>query len=209
MSANPALIEILRARGAVWTAAPGLPPASRESAAAPPPTPLGEALPQGWPRGTLVEVLTTGPGFGEVSLFIALAAELTRAGRAVAWVAPEGVPNAPALAAAGVALAHFWWIKTRDRQQAAWAARELLASGAVPLVLVGRELQEQRILRGLALAARTGDSLGVLARPASAHSAPSPAQLRLAFPHSAGGPRKLTILKGRGFAPGTTLTLSG
>lgn len=204
MNANPELIEVLRARGEVWSAAERL-----DSRALHPGGALGGLLPGGWPRGTLVEVLTTGPGFGEVSLFMALAAELTSAGREVAWVAPAGVPNAPALAAAGIDLAHFLWVRTRDRKEAAWAARELLASGAVPLVLVGREINDSQTLRSLALAAREGDSVAVLQRDSTWRTAPSPAQLRLEFAPEPHRPRTLRILKGRGLAAGTVVTLDG
>lgn len=203
MSANPELIETLRARGEVWSAAE-----SRTPRVLRPQTGgLAALLPEGWPRGRLVEVLTTGPGFGEVSLFMGLAAELTGAGREVAWVAPEGgVPSAPALAAAGIDLEHFLWVRTPDRRAAAWVARELLASGEVPLVLVGREPADARTLRALALAARDGDSLGVLLRENARRDAPSPAQMRLAFAEER-RPRRLVVLKGQGVAPGTTITL--
>lgn len=196
------LLEVLRARGEVWTAA------ERPGAQAQPSVgPLGRLLPAGWPRGTLIEVLSTGPGFGEVSLFTALAAAFTRGGCEVAWVAPEGMPSAPALAAAGIDLAHFLWARTREGRDAGWVARELLASGAVPLVLVGRAGDDPRILRGLAVAAREGGALGVLLRDASRRAAASPAQLRLEFPPGPQRPRRLVVLKGRGLAPGTALTL--
>jgi|GEM_PF-2733316 len=206
MSAAPELIEVLRARGEVWSAAEHLHPRTLRAARGE----LGGLLPEGWPRGKLVEVLTTGPGFGEASLFMGLAAELTAAGREVAWVAPEaGVPNAPALAAAGIDLAHFLWVRTTDRHRAAWVARELLASGAVPLVLVSREPGDQRALRGLALAARQGDALGVLLRDEARRGEASPAQLRLDFPAEPRRPRRVVVLKGRGIAPGTSIALEG
>jgi len=206
MSMNPELVEVLRARGDVWSAAEHIHPRTLRAARGD----LGGLLPEGWPRGQLVEVLTTGPGFGEASLFMALAAELTTAGREVAWVAPEeGVPNAPALAAAGLDLDHFLWVRTADRNQAAWVARELLASGAVPLVLVSREPGDARALRGLALAARDGDALGVLLRDAARRENPSPAQLRLEFPPEPRKPRRLVVLKGRDIAPGTPIALEG
>lgn len=203
MSANPDLIEVLRARGEVWSAVDHVP--SRTLGAGE--GGLEALLPDGWPRGRLVEVLSTGPGFGEVSLFTGLAAELTNSGREVAWVAPEGgIPAAPALAAAGIHLEHFLWVRTRDRREAAWVARELLASGEVPLVLVSREPEDARTLRALALAAREGDSLGVLLRETCRGDTPSPAQLRLAFAE-APRPRRLVVLKGQGIAPGTSITL--
>lgn len=201
----PELIEVLRARGEVWTAEKRLEPANSTAAA----NALGALLPQGWPHGTLIEVLSAGPGFGEVSLFIGLAAELSRTGREVAWVAPAGIPSAPALAAAGVDLAHFLWVRTRNRRDAAWAARELLASGAASLVLVGREIADWQALRGLALAARAGGTLGVLHRETRRRETPSPAQLRLEFANPANGPRRLVVLKGRGFAPGATIAFEG
>lgn len=200
----PELIEMLRARGDIWTATKRLEARNFTATRGA----LGVLLPQGWPRGTLIEVLSPGPGFGEAALFIELAAELTGAGREVAWVAPAGVPSAPALAAAGVDLAHFLWVRASSRDDAAWVARELLACGAVSLVLLGREISDWRALRGLALAAREGGSLGVLHRVPSQREMPSPAQLRLEFAPESSGRRKLIVLKGRNFAPGITLTLA-
>lgn len=206
MSVPSGLIEMLRARGEVWSGAEHVPSQAPGAARGE----LGGLLPGGWPRGALVEVLTTGPGFGEVSLFMALAAELTAAEREVAWVAPEeGVPNAPALVAAGIDLAHFLWVRTSGRQRATWVARELLASGAVPLVLLSRELNDRSALRRLALAAREGEALGVLLRGEARRGDASPAQLRLAFPPEPRKSRRVVVLKGRGIAPGTSLTLEG
>lgn len=206
MSVSPELVEVLRARGDIWSAAEYAHSRTLKVARGD----LGDLLPEGWPRGQLVEVLTTGPGFSEASLFMALAAEITAAGREVAWVTPEGgVPNAPALVAAGLDLNHFLWVHTGDRNQAAWVARELLASGIVPLVLVSREPSDARTLRGLAIAAREGDALGVLLRDASRRENPSPAQLRLEFPPEPRKPRRLVVLKGRGVAPGTMIMLEG
>lgn len=204
MRANPGLIETLRTRGELWSAAEHAPSRTLGTGGGS----LDALLPDGWPRGRLVEILTTGPGFGEVSLFMGLAAELTGSGREVAWVAPEdGIPSAPALAATGIDLGHFLWVRTRDRREAAWVARELLASGEVPLVMISREPGDARTLRTLALAAREGNSLGVLLRETCRRDTPSPAQLRLAFAEEP-RPRRLVVLKGQGIAPGTSITLT-
>lgn len=204
MRANPDLIETLRTRGELWPAVEHAPSRTLGTGGGS----LEALLPDGWPRGRLVEILTTGPGFGEVSLFMGLAAELTGSGREVAWVAPEdGIPSAPALAGMGIDLGHFLWVRTRNCREAAWAARELLASGEVPLVLVSPEPGDERTLRTLALAAREGNSLGVLLRETCRRDTPSPAQLRLAFAEEP-RPRRLVVLKGQGIAPGTSITLT-
>lgn len=203
MNANPALLEELRVRGELWSAARQTAPHTLDAPAGT----LSGLLPSGWPRGALVEVLSAGPGFGEVSLFAGLAAELTCAGREVAWVAPPGIPSAAALSAAGIDPAHLLWVRAAERHDAAWAAHELLGSGAVPLVLMSREPASERALRSLALAAREGDALGVLFGGPARRKHPSPARLRLEIRAAPHGGRRLVALKGRGIAPGTAVGL--
>lgn len=203
MNADSGIIQMLRSRGELWAASEQLSsrPLTAKCEA------LADLFPDGWPRGRLIEILSSGPGFGEVSLFMGLAAELTANGQEVAWLGPEGgIPNAPALAALGIHLERFLWIRTRNRKEAAWAAYELLASGVIPLVLLNQDPKDIRTLRGLAFAARKGCSLGVLFRENRWCDTPSPAHLRLTFLETA-RPRRLVVLKGRGIASETVITL--
>ena len=61
----------------------------------------------GWPRGALTEILVEHDGLGEMGLLLPAIAALTQARRRVAVIAPPYIPYPPALAAAGVDLAHL------------------------------------------------------------------------------------------------------
>lgn len=205
MNANFELLEQLRARGELWKAS--------ESSVTRPSNlrvkGLNNVFPNGWPVGTLMEILSPSPGFGEISLFMSLATELTRNGREVAWVSEGGRVNAPALAAAGIDLEHFLWADSASSAQSLYMARELLASGAVPLVLILSEVRDFLALRRLSLAAREGKALGVLLHRSARHANASPCQLRFEFPRSSRKARQLLVLKGRGIASGTVIDLDG
>ena len=69
---------------------------------------LDQALPGGgWPAAALTEILPTQAGIGELQLVLPSLAALSWAGKRVVWLAPPHLPYAPALAAAGVDLAHL------------------------------------------------------------------------------------------------------
>src|SRR5437762_12848236 len=60
----------------------------------------------GWPAGALTEILGRREGIGELELVLPALAALSWAGKRIVWLAPPHLPYAPALAAAGVDLAH-------------------------------------------------------------------------------------------------------
>lgn len=205
MNMNSELLEKLRVRGELWKASE----IPMDNATVPCRRGLKKVFPQGWPTGTLMEILSPSPGFGEVSLFMSLAAELTHSGREVAWVSEGGTINAPALVSAGVNLEHFLWADSESTHQSLCIARELLSSGDVPLVLILSEIQDFLSLRRLSLAAREGKSLGVLLSRSASRAELSPCQLRLEFPVSPRRSHQLFVLKARGIPSGTVIDLDG
>lgn len=150
----------------------------------------------GWPRDALVELLTDHTGIGEISLLLPTLAALSRE-RHIVFVAPPHIPYAPALAAAGVDLARFLWLRPVSEADALWALEQCLRSGVCGAVLGWPAHPDQRSLRRLQLAAETGHALAVLCRPRRAGAAASPAALRLELDPTASGLRVHT-LKRRG-----------
>jgi len=155
---------------------------------------LDEATGGGWPLGSLVELLS--PASAGLSLLLPSLIRLSRRERWLAWVNPPWIPNAPALAARGMALAPLLWVKSGGAE-GRWAVEQLLRSGGCPMVLYwpGRILPAQ--LRRLQLAAERGGASAVLFRPLEAAGESSTAALRLRLERVEKGLR-VRVLKRRG-----------
>ena len=127
----------------------------------------------GWPVGAITELMPEAQGIGELSLLLPALAQLSRAGRYLAWIAPPCLPYPPALAQHGL----------RARAAAAGAgarcARRAVgrrAGAALPGHRRGARLAgalDERRVRRLQLAAEAGGSCG-LAVPAAAARRGSP-----------------------------------
>src|SRR3954464_9903821 len=61
----------------------------------------------GWPTGALTELSGLQEGIGELQILLPTLARLSSAGKRIIWLAPPHLPYAPALAAAGIDLAHL------------------------------------------------------------------------------------------------------
>jgi len=133
----------------------------------------------GWPLGALTELLSDHCGIGELELLLQALGTLARRGRCLAWIAPPYVPYAPALVQHGLPLQQLLWIRTEGPQAALWATEQALRCPAVGAVLAWSGHIVDRSLRRLQLAAESGQTLGILHRPAAAAREPSPAALRL------------------------------
>jgi hypothetical protein len=159
---------------------------------------LATALPGGgWPVGALTELLGLQEGIGELQLLLPALAKLTTAGKRVVWLAPPHVPYAPALAAAGLDLAHLAVIRAPGRRDALWAAEQVLRAGPCHALLAWFHHARYDELRRLAVAAEGSQAFVALFRPASAANEPSPASLRLSLEGEGDG-LNVHILKRRG-----------
>jgi hypothetical protein len=151
----------------------------------------------GWPTGCLTELLPAHAGIGELRILGPALAQLSRAGKRLAWIAPPHLPYAPALDAAGIALARLLIVRTAAARDTLWAAEQALASSACSAVLVWPGAVKYAELRRLQLAAEKARALAVLFRPPQAAGDASPAALRLAL-DTAAGALAVRILKRRG-----------
>jgi hypothetical protein len=196
-----ALEEILQRHpvwrgGALSCAAPAIPSGFAE---------LDRELPGGgWPAGGLSEILCGREGIGELQLVLPALARLSWAGRRLVWLAPPHLPYAPALAAAGVDLAHLAVVRAPGRRDALWAAEQVLRSGSCHALLAWFPSARYEELRRLAVAAEAGRTWVALFRPPQAAQAASPAPLRLSLEPAgdssrpAGDDLSVHILKRRG-----------
>lgn len=158
---------------------------------------LDAQLDGGWPQGALTELLLERHGIGEIQLLAPAMAKLAGQGRWLSWIAPPHLPYAPALAAAGIDLAHLMLVKAPLAKHALWAMEQALRSGTCGMVLGWVEEADARSLRRLQLAAENGQSTGILFRPQHVSQHASPAALRLRLEPATDG-LTVHILKRRG-----------
>ncbi len=163
---------------------------------------LDRKLPQaGWPRGTLIEVLTNETGIGELRLLMPALAGLaaTELGTIV-WVGAPYQPYAPALQQWGVEARRVLLIQPETVADALWATAEALSSPGVLAVLGWLPQLNIRDSRRLQLAAASGRSLAFVFRPAQARQQTSAASLRLALQAGSRG-TEIDLFKVRGARP--------
>jgi cell division inhibitor SulA/protein ImuA len=151
----------------------------------------------GWPTGCLIECLPDHDGIGELRLLGPALARLSRAGGRLAWIAPPHLPYAPALDAAGIALARLLIVRAASAHDTLWATEQALRSAACSAVLVWPDAARYADLRRLQLAAERSRALAVIFRAPRAEREASPAALRLAL-HTAAGGLAVRIFKRRG-----------
>jgi hypothetical protein len=199
-----AALEDILQRHPVWrggtlsTVAPAVPTGFAE---------LDRELPGGgWPAGALTEILGRREGIGELQLVLPALAALSWAGKRIVWLAPPHLPYAPALAAAGVDLAHLAVVRAPGRRDALWAAEQVLRAGSCHALLAWFPNARYEELRRLALAAEAGRAWVALFRPPEAAQSASPAPLRLSL-EAAGNALSIHILKRRGAPAGAPLVL--
>ncbi|MFT5259945.1 MAG: hypothetical protein ACI9J2_001282 [Saprospiraceae bacterium] len=156
---------------------------------------LDKVLPGGgWPQGSVIEVVVSSWGQGELSILLPLMAILSQNQQPIVFIAPPYMPYAPAMQAAKVDLQHLWVIeKGIEAKDEAWAAEKILATAQGALVLVFAQLTAKQIRR-LQVAASLGLSLGVLVRCGKAVQ--TPVSLRLGLTYQDKG-LQVDILKAR------------
>jgi hypothetical protein len=151
----------------------------------------------GWPRGAVTELMPKTQGIGELRVLLPAMAQLTTRGEWVALIAPPYIPYAPALERMGVDLRQIVVLETRALKDQWWAAEQALRAGSLGMVIFWTENVDDRLLRRLQTAARTGNAAGfIFAAPAHAAQT-SPAPLRIAL-SAAGNALEVTLLKRRG-----------
>ena len=80
----------------------------------------------GWQAGTIVELMPTETGIGELRLLMPALARITQAERHVALIAPPYIPFAPALSQHGVRLERLLVIRAQKAEDILWAFEQTL-----------------------------------------------------------------------------------
>lgn len=192
-------LEELLQRACVWRAGAGMPPVRAGLASGF--SPLDNILPGGgWPRSGLTEILSAATGIGALRLVLPALAKLTREGRWVIWVAPPYVPYSPALHGYGLDLTRVLVVDLPEdeasaRTQTLWAYEQALRFDDCGAALLWQDRISNLRLRRLQSAAQTSSTWGLVFRPASCVSQPSPAPLRLEIEALPGVPASASLLR--------------
>ncbi|MEE9253425.1 MAG: translesion DNA synthesis-associated protein ImuA [Pseudomonadales bacterium] len=144
---------------------------------------LNALLPDGgWPRSGVTELITDSRGIGELRLLMPALASLSQAeNRWIAWIRSPHIPYAPALEACGIDTSKVLLIHPRNHKDALWAIEQALKTGTCAAVLAWpdpRQLKSQDIRR-LQLAAKQGQTWGLMFRSEQSVRDASPAELRI------------------------------
>ncbi|VCU70348.1 hypothetical protein PIGHUM_02420 [Pigmentiphaga humi] len=167
---------------------------------------LSRCLPgQGWPLGSLTELLLDQAGIGELRLLMPALARLP-AHRSIALLHPPHAPCLQAWTAHRIAPSQLLWIAPEQPADTLWAAEQILKHGHCGALLCWSASAPAAALRRLHLAAQSGDTAFFMFRPTQAAHSASPAPLRLQL-RPAGDRLRVDILKRRGPLPGTSLLL--
>jgi hypothetical protein len=159
----------------------------------------------GWQAGTVVELMPTASGIGELRLLLPALARITGAGRHVTLIAPPYIPFAPALSQHGVRLERLLVIQAQQADDVLWAAEQSLRCRSFGAVLAWPATIRDSEVRRLQLAAEAGGSTGFLYRSVDAARSASPAALRLKLRRADDNALQIDVLKCRGGRSGQSV----
>lgn len=164
---------------------------------------LDALLPWGaWPQSGLIEIINKQAGIGELQLLAPLLRERSQQQTSILWIAPPYPLHGPALAQMGVNTRNSFVVPAQTScNQALWSIEKALQSEECGLVLAWQNWLSARVIRRLQLAAREGNTLGVLFHQRPAAHSPSTLQLQLSSaPVNEAGYRNMDVqlLKARG-----------
>jgi hypothetical protein len=134
----------------------------------------------GWPTDGITELLYEHAGIGEVRLLAPALANLSQQQAGwILWISPPYVPYAPALASAGIDLTSVLIINPKNQTDCLWAMEQALASTSCCAVLAWPKNINDKQVRRLQVASKSGKSLGILFRSKQSAKQASPAELRI------------------------------
>ena len=144
---------------------------------------LDRELPgNGWPRGSLTELLVHNLGIGELRFLAPTLRSLTQSGKHVVLLTPPHTPYAPAFEAMGIDHRRILIVQADRPIDRLWAVEQSIKSnqfGALITWLDHTGPTRPELIRRLQLAASTTQGLVFVFRPFAAQDHPSPAPLRM------------------------------
>ncbi|GGY43346.1 hypothetical protein GCM10011297_15150 [Bacterioplanes sanyensis] len=163
---------------------------------------LDETLPGGgWNLGAVHELYSHAPGQGELSLLLPALAQLSQQPRWIVWVGAPWMPNATALAMAGVNCERILLVHPKDYQQAMWSMEEALRSGHCSAVLGWPTQWHKAHIRRLQIAAAEQQALCWLWPQTPLDVSGSPAAIRLGVRRASHQQVEIECFKRRGGWP--------
>jgi len=135
----------------------------------------------GWPRAGLLEVLLPQAGVQEFTLLMPAIAQHLKSQKRVALIGLPYLILPSVLKQLGVNPEKIWCIQTPKIEDQLWAMQQLLQSGHCLMVLAWQFNNSLRndVLRKLQVAAKTGQSCGVVFRHERYQQDASPASMRI------------------------------
>lgn len=134
----------------------------------------------GWPTDGITELLYEHAGIGEIRLLAPALANLSKQQAGwILWISPPYIPYAPALVSAGIDLTSVLIINPKNQTDCLWAMEQALASTSCCAVLAWPKNINDKQVRRLQVASKSGKSLGILFRSTQAAKQASPAELRI------------------------------
>lgn len=128
----------------------------------------------GYARGSMLELLRSGPGSGVSSIALMIARQAIVDGKYLVVIDPQRQFYPPAMKSLGIPLERVIALQPANHADAIWGLAQVLRCSAVGAVIAEVGTLEDRVARKLQLAAEQGGGLGVFLRDArSARSQPS------------------------------------
>jgi len=142
---------------------------------------LDQALPwQGLPTRGLIEVVCAQRDMTELQLLLPALQQRSQGSQSLLWIAPPYSPHGESLRQSGINLRNSFIITAQTQcNQALWSIEKALQSKECSMVLAWQNWLSARVLRRLELAARHGDTLGVVFHRRAQLQSPSTLQLEV------------------------------
>ena len=149
---------------------------------------LDRELPgNGWPHGSLIELLVQSLGIGELRFLAPTLRALTQTGKRIVLLAPPHTPYAPAFAAMGIDHTKILVVHADRPVDRLWAVEQSIKSNSFGALITWLDhptnphapAVKPELIRRLQLAAASTQGLTFVFRPFAAQHLASPAPLRL------------------------------
>ena len=152
----------------------------------------------GWPRRSVIEVLSTQPCVLEWRLLARTLREVVRVGGQVVVVGPARHPHLPGLLHEGLDERQLVWIRAEAPSERMWVTEQLIKSNSAGAIVTWLPQARQEQLRRLQFAAGACEGPVFLCRPTATRHEASASPLRIHASVGADWELKVNVFKRRG-----------
>ncbi len=115
----------------------------------------------GWPSETIIELIHSDEGIGEISLLLPLISNLSNTSdKWVALINPPYIPYAPTMNTKNIDISKILIIKPQGHKEMLWAMEQTLRAKTCSAVIGWPKSINDKIARRLRVAARIGKTIG-------------------------------------------------